>query len=92
MTPEGKTKLRVKKLLAAHGAYWFMPVQNGLGAAGLDFHGCYKGRAFFIETKAGNKGPTPRQKHTMQTIEAAGGVCFLINDVTGLDMLERWLT
>lgn len=91
-TPEGKVKQRVKTLLKEHGAYWHMPVQNGLGAPTLDFVGCHRGRFFGIETKAGNKDATPRQEHTMHEMEQAGGATFLINEERGLDSLRNWLT
>lgn len=92
MTPEGKVKERVKKLLKAHGAYWHMPVQNGMGKPSLDFVGCHDGFFFGIETKAGNKGPTPRQEGTMREMQEAGGATFLVNEEVGLSDLELWLT
>lgn len=92
MTPEGKVKEKVKRLLKAHGCYYHMPVQNGMGAPSLDIIGCHRGRFFGIETKAGNKKPTPRQELTMQQIVAAGGVCFLVNEVEGMEELEKWMT
>ena len=91
-TPENKVKEKVKKVLKAHGAYWHMPVQNGMGAPSLDFIGCYFGRYYAIETKAGNKQPTPRQKLTIESIQAAGGEVFVINEETGVGELELWLT
>ena len=84
-------KNKVKRLLQRHNVYWFMPVQNGLGSVGLDFHCCVKGKAFFIETKAGNKQPTPRQQATIHQMQLAGGRCFVVNDVEGYDTLEMWL-
>lgn len=92
MTPEGRVKANVRALLKEHGAYWHMPVQNGMGAPSLDFVCCHRGRYFAIETKAGNKGPTPRQETTMRDIRAAGGLAFLINELTGMQELEEWLT
>lgn len=92
MTPEGAVKNRVRVLLKKHGAYWHMPVQNGMGAPSLDFICCHKGRYIGIETKAGNKKPTPRQEYTMQQIRDAGGVALLINDNEGMDTLEQLLT
>ena len=66
MTPEGKVKKEVKRVLDAFGVYYFMPVQMGIGAAGLDFHCAVRfgdcALAFFIETKAPDKEPTDRQK------------------------------
>lgn len=90
-TPEGKVKDKVKKLLKEYGAYWFMPVQAGFGAPGLDFHCAVNGIALFIETKAGNKQPTPRQETTIAAIQKSGGVVFVVNELTGLAELEAWL-
>lgn len=65
MTPEGKVKKEVKRILESFGVYFFMPVQMGLGAAGLDFHCVVRmgdmACAFFIETKAPGKEVTDRQ-------------------------------
>ncbi len=91
-TPEGKVKASINKLLERYGAYRFMPVQNGLGAPGLDYHCCYYGVAFFIEAKAPGKKPTKRQVQTMARIGRAGGKCFVIDGPQGLDDLDQWLT
>ena len=90
-TPEGAIKRKVSALLDKYGCYRFMPVQAGFGKPGLDYHCCVNGYAFFIETKAGNKRPTPRQEHTIQEIERAGGVCFVVNEFTGMQELEEWI-
>jgi hypothetical protein len=92
LTPEGKVKKRVRELLHRYDAYWHCPVQNGMGTPSLDFIGCLAGAYFGIETKAGNKQPTPRQELTMCAIEKAGGKVFLVNDETGLGELELWLS
>lgn len=90
-TPEGKVKDAVKRVLKSNGVYWHMPVQNGMGAPSLDFICCHNGRYVGIETKAGNKKPTPRQALTISQIEAAGGKCFVVNEETGTAELEQWL-
>ena len=55
-TPEGRIKDAVKKYLTALGAYWYMPVSNGMGRVGCpDFLICYKGRFIACETKAPGK-------------------------------------
>lgn len=92
MTPEGRVKAKVKKLLAEHGAYYHMPVQNGMGKPTLDFVCCHRGRFFAIETKAGNKSYSERQKKTAEEMRAAGATVFLVNEVTELDELEDYLT
>lgn len=90
-TPEGVVKAKVKELLKKYNCYWHCPVMNGMGAPSLDFICCARGRFFGIETKAGNKQPTPRQESTMEDIRKAGGYCFLVNEVEGMEELEVWL-
>jgi penicillin-binding protein-related factor A (putative recombinase) len=91
MTPEGRIKTRVKKVLATHGAYYHMPVQNGMGAPTLDFIGCHHGRYFAVETKALGKKPTPRQEVTIASITSTGGMCFVVSDDAELANLDAWL-
>ena len=54
-TPESKTKASINRVLKAFGVYYFMPVQTGLGARGVDYHCCVRygdvSLAFFIEAK-----------------------------------------
>lgn len=92
MTPEGKIKQKVKRKLTELGAYWFCPVQNGMGAPGLDFMqvqvpGC---PAFVIETKAPGKQLTVRQERTVASIRVAGGVVFIIDG--DLEEMLIWIT
>lgn len=72
------------------GAYYLKPVQNGMGAPALDYHGHVQGQAFVIETKAPGAKPTPRQLNTMRSVIAAGGSAFVID---GIDTTElyNWL-
>jgi hypothetical protein len=88
-TPEGKVKAKVKAVLKQFGAYWHMPVQNGLGAPSLDFICCINGLYFAIETKAPGGKPTPRQEDTIGAIRATGGKVFVIDGDTSL--LVTWL-
>lgn len=91
-TPEGKVKDKVKRLLKKYDVYYFMPVQAGYGAPGLDFHCCANGTALFIETKAGNKKLTPRQENTVMEVQKANGVVFIIHDDSvELSQLEQFL-
>lgn len=90
-TPEGKVKLKVKNVLKSAGAYYHMPVQNGMGKPSLDFVGCHNGRFFAIETKAGAGTPTPRQQMTIAEMQLSGAQVFVINAVEGLETLNQWL-
>lgn len=88
MTPEGKVKAQVNRALAKlPRMYRFMPVQNGMGAPGLDYHCCISGLAVYIETKAPGKDLTDRQKTTRDAIEAAGGLVFVIHNKEEIDTM-----
>lgn len=91
-TPEGRVKDKVKKILIKHGAYYHMPVTNGMGAPTLDFIACHGGRFCGIETKAPGKFATPRQELTMRAMERAGGKTLVIDgSAYPYTALEEWL-
>jgi hypothetical protein len=88
MTPEGKVKAKVNKILKAHGEniYSYMPVKSRFGAKTIDYlicaYGCYIG----IETKAPDKNPTALQHEHIRRIVASGGTVFVIDgDTTELE-------
>ena len=83
-TPEGKVKAEVKKYLKDLGAYYFMPVQTGYGAAGVDFYICYEGWFIAVETKAGEAVPKPRQRKVLEDVDSCGGIALCINNVKSL--------
>jgi hypothetical protein len=95
MTPEGRVKARIKKVLERYGVYYFMPVQSGLGASGVDFH-CVVGwrgiaLAFFIEAKA-DRAPTKRQDLFLKRRrEEQNAKTFVIDDEIEIDILISWL-
>lgn len=91
MTPEGKIKLKVKKLLSRFKNYCFMPVQTGYGQRTIDFLICCKGRFIGIETKAPGKKPTRLQNDCMCKIEVAGGYCFVVDGDESLMEVEEFL-
>lgn len=80
-TPEAKVKARVVAQLKALGAYYFYPVTGGYGSSGVpDIVGCYHGRFFGIECKAGKNKPTTLQYRNLEQIQAAGGIALVINE------------
>lgn len=84
-TPEGRVKDLVKKYLTESGAYYYMPMSNGMGRVGApDFIVCHNGQFIGIETKApGKRGnTTPNQERELSAIRAAGGVAVVVDDVT----------
>lgn len=105
MTPEGKIKAKVKKMLdeykgvatvgldgdilSGYKLYAHWPVQNGMGSPTLDCIGCYYGIYFAIETKAPGKVPTPRQLTTIEQIKAAGGITFVVSSDEDIEAVRR---
>jgi hypothetical protein len=92
-TPEGRVKTNIKRVLDAFGVYYLMPVQMGLGAAGVDFHCVTKVThiieneprdlpiAFFIEAKKPGDEPTGRQRVFMEDRRKyQNAMSFVIDD------------
>lgn len=103
-TPEGRVKHAVKKKLEERAVYYFMPVQNGMGRAGVpDFVCCVPtvvnqemvgkkvGLFLGIETKApGKRGSlTPNQHREIQRIHEAAGEAVVVDEP---DQLKDVLT
>ncbi len=87
LTPEGKVKAQVKKVLEKLGAYYFMPATGGYGKSGVpDFVGCIEGKFFAIECKAGKGKLTELQEREIQKIKNEGGAAFVVNE-TNLETL-----
>jgi len=88
MTPEGKVKEAVKKILKKHGIWYFMPSANGYGKVGIpDIIACWEGRFFAIETKAPGKinNTTPNQDMQIEAIRAAKGWALVVDNATQVE-------
>lgn len=94
MTPEGKVKERVKKLLKDNDVYFFMPASRTFTTStGIpDFICCVRGCFVGIETKAGHNKPTAMQREQMRQIVEHGGYTFVVTDhPASFDMLKEWI-
>ena len=81
MTPEAKVKKVVVNQLRILGAYYLYPVTGGYGRSGVpDIVGCYKGKFFGIECKAGRNTPTPLQQINLDDIEKQKGIALVVNE------------
>ena len=90
-TPEKKVKDAVKKILNAHGAYYFSPVTGGFGTSGVpDIVACIKGKFIGIETKAGKGKATALQEKNLMSIMNTGGLAVLVNE-HGIETLKMFL-
>lgn len=86
MTPEGRIKAHLnKRLRELKYCYRFMPVQNGMGAAAVDYFLCIGGLFVAIETKAPGRVPTPRQNAVLAAVTEAGGVSYWVDSVQAVD-------
>ena len=91
-TPEGKVKAAVRKMLAHHGIYYFMPPGMGLGRSGIpDIIGCYNGRFIAIECKAGKGKATALQERELIAICNAGGFTYIAREDNLEEMEGRLL-
>ena len=84
MTPEAKVKKKVKEYLQSVGAWYYMPVSNGMGRVGCpDILVCYLGYFLAFETKAPGKikNVTPNQLREINGIQRANGLAHVVDDV-----------
>ncbi len=89
MTPEGKVKAAVRKVLDTEGVYYFMPAANGFGRAGIpDIICCVQGFFLAIELKAGKGKTTALQDREIAAINAHGGRAVVINENNINDVKE----
>jgi hypothetical protein len=96
MTPEGKVKAAVTKVINAYGSdiYKFMPVPGGFGESSLDYILCVQGIFVAIETKKPGGKLTARQHFTVRSIHQAGGKVFVVDSgeaVTELIEFFNWV-
>jgi len=83
MTPEGKVKAQVKKILDERGVYYFCPATGGYGRSGVpDFICCYNGMFMAIECKAGKGDLTALQTRELTRIHAAGGEAVVVRETS----------
>lgn len=77
MKPESAIKQSIRQMLHTEfDAYYFAPVQMGMGQSTVDILCCIKGRFAAIEVKVPGKRPTVRQEVTIAQVIRAGGVAF----------------
>ena len=89
MTPEAKVKRVVTEQLRSVGAYYFFPATGGYGKSGVpDIVGCFRGKFFGIECKAGKNKPTLLQEKNLNDIKLNHGIALVINETNIDDVLS----
>lgn len=90
-TPEKRVKIKVVAQLKELGAYYFFPATGGFGSSGVpDIVGCYRGKFFAIECKAGKGKTTALQDRNISLIIAAEGKAIVVNE-ENIDMVTSWM-
>lgn len=100
MTPEGRVKQAVRKVLQAHNCYYFFVMSNGMGRTGIpDIVGCIPtvitpdmvgktvGQFVAIETKAPGKlrNVTANQRRELGMVAETGGLAILADKAETVD-------
>jgi hypothetical protein len=89
MTPEAKVKKVVASQLRSLKAYYFYPATGGYGKSGVpDIVGCYRGKFFGIECKAGGNKPTALQEKNLKDIAECDGISLVVNEENMRDIPE----
>lgn len=90
-TPESHEKTEICKYLDSIGAWYFKPVMNGFGKAGVpDIVACFGGGFIAIEVKREGKNPTSLQNRRMIEIDKAGGAVFWGTAERVIPDIEAW--
>lgn len=93
MTPEGRTKAEVKRVLKCYrNVHYIMPVMGGYGVTGIhDFIICVAGKFLSVECKATeHEAPTALQNHFAEQVINAGGTTLVIH-AGNVHVLEAYL-
>jgi hypothetical protein len=89
LTPEGKIKKAIKKILGEESILFYMPMGSGWGRSGMpDFVLSVNGIFVGIEAKAGSNTPTDLQARELNKINQSGGLGICIN-ADNIDTLPR---
>lgn len=89
LTPEGRVKAAVRKILDAEQVYHFSPAANGFGRAGIpDIICCVNGAFVAFELKAGKGKTTALQDREIAAISGHGGIVMVINE-TNIDKVKE---
>lgn len=90
-TKEAHVKDDTKALLDKYGWFWFMPPANAYGKSGIsDIIAVKAGTFMAIENKFGSNKPTAMQVGFLNSIRAADGFAFVVND-KNLEWLDAFL-
>ena len=93
MTPEGKVKAKVKKLLDLHGAWYIMPYQAGFTRRGIpDVIGVLRGHMFAVEVKAAEGKTTLLQERELEQLRHQGCTAIVISTDEDVSLFAAWLS
>lgn len=88
MTPEGRIKEKIDRVLRRNNIWFFKPVPTGMQMKTIDYICCINGRFVGIEAKAPGKDVTELQIRTMRLMRDAGGLTFVLSTPQEVDWFE----
>jgi hypothetical protein len=93
MSPEGRIKSKLDKMLRAEGVWYYSPQAGPHGVAGIpDRVAIVAGQFVGIECKADKyKKPTALQMKCMRDVEQAGGKCFVTYDDETIAVVREYI-
>jgi hypothetical protein len=81
VTPEGKTKAKVREIFKAHGVGYAHIPASQFGRAGVgDYICCVRGIYLEVEVKAGKNTQTAPQVLRGEEVMEAGGLYIVVNE------------
>lgn len=88
---EKDVKASVKKVLDHHEWFWWMPAANAYGKTGTsDFLAMKNGVFIAVETKFGSNKPSAMQRAFLHSINAEGGIGFVVNE-KNIGAFDEWM-
>jgi len=93
ITPEGKIKTKLDKVLKSLDVWYFNPQSGIFGKSGIpDKILCVNGYFVGVECKADRaKKPTALQLKCMKDIERHGGKCFVVYDDETINQVKLYI-
>ena len=88
---ESDVKKHVKKLLEAHGYFWWMPAANAFGKSGAsDFMAIKNGVFLALETKFGDRKLTAMQRAFLNSVNRESAFGFVVHE-KNIAWFDVWL-
>jgi hypothetical protein len=83
-TPEGMVLKEITSWLDSRNAYYFRPVQSGLGRRGVDLYVCWGGLFLAVEVKRPGGRAKKFQERILDEVRACRGLAVCVDSLKAL--------